>query len=341
MKRVVYTAVSSLFSLACVAVAAQTVPAERPVGASQRPVVTARLSADSIGIGDTLSLIIEVERDQVQVVNFPELQDDDHIEVVASLPVDTLGREGRKLRLRKRYKLQPFDEGRYNLGRPGVLYADKNIVDTLYTPDSLIVQVGTFLIDTTRQDIRDIRPQRSLPFRFAEISGYLVRALLIAALLAVAIVLLVRYLAGRGRRITDLFRPAPPQPPHVVAIRALEELHHQKLWQNNRHKQYYSGITEILRRYLDGRYGIGALEMTSDEILEALKPLDLPRKCIMDLTAILREADLVKFAKAAPDGNENEDNYLKAYYFVEETKPVENPPVGEDEEERPVEESRK
>ena len=65
------------------------------------------------------------------------------------------------------------------------------------------------------------------------------------------------------------------------------------------------------------------MEMTSDEIIEAMRSEELPDKARMDLTAILRDADLVKFAKATPEAEQNEADYLKAYYFVEETKPVE------------------
>ena len=130
-------------------------------------------------------------------------------------------------------------------------------------------------------------------------------------------------MARYARKVRDIFRPAPPLPPHIAAIQALETLHNQKLWQSGRHKQYYSGLTDILRTYLAGRYGFGAMEMTSDEILAAVRRYDLPQKCVMDLQAILRDADLVKFAKARPEGTTNEDNYLNAYYFVEETKPVE------------------
>ena len=87
-----------------------------------------------------------------------------------------------------------------------------------------------------------------------------------------------------------------------------------------------------LRRYLAGRYGIGALEMTSDELIDAVRPLDLPRKSAMELTALLREADLVKFAKATPEAARNEEAYQWAYYFVEETNPVEEQPSAEAEE---------
>lgn len=290
---------------------------------AQTPTVEARIVPDSIGIGDTFTLEIDVERDQVQVTEFPLYENDDKLEVVQSLPVDTLSREGRRLRLRKRYVMQAFSEGRYNLGRPGVLYADKNIVDTLWARDSLYLQVATFQIDSTSQSIYDVKPQWNLPFRFGEVSGYAQWGALALVLLLAAAYALKRYLESRGKRLGDLFRPSPPQPPHVVAIKALEALHHQKLWQNNKHKQYYSALTDILRTYIAARWGFGAMEMTSDEIIEAMRAEELPDKARMDLTAILRDADLVKFAKATPDAEQNEADYLKAYYFVEETKVAE------------------
>ena len=63
--------------------------------------------------------------------------------------------------------------------------------------------------------------------------------------------------------------------------------------------------------------------MTSDEILAAMRDVEMPDKASMDLATILRDADLVKFAKDTPDAEQNEADYLKAYYFVEETKLVE------------------
>lgn len=301
---------------------------------AQTPTVEARIVPDSIGIGDTFTLEIDVERDQVQVTEFPLYENDDKLEVVQSLPVDTLSREGRRLRLRKRYVMQAFSEGRYNLGRPGVLYADKNIVDTLWARDSLYLQVATFQIDSTSQSIYDVKPQWNLPFRFGEVSGYAKWGALALVLLLAAAYALKRYLESRGKRLGDLFRPSPPQPPHVVAIKALEALHHQKLWQNNKHKQYYSALTDILRTYVAARWGFGAMEMTSDEIIEAMRAEELPDKARMDLTAILRDADLVKFAKATPEAEQNEADYLKAYYFVEETKVAEA--EEETEEQEPV-----
>ena len=292
---------------------------------AQTPTVLARIRPDSIAIGDQFDFEIEVERDVMQVVEFPEFElQGNQLELVESFAPDTLLHDGRKIRLRKRYRLAAFDEGRFNMGRAKVLYLDKNITDTLYSEgDSLLLEVGTFQIDSTSQSIYDLKAQKTLPFRFAEISGYVGWGVIILVVLTALFWALVRYLAKRGKRIKDLFRPAPPQPPHVQAIMDLKKLHNQKLWQNNRHKQYYSSLTDILRTYIAGRWGIGAMEMTSDEIIQEIRSLDIPQKAAMDLTALLRDADLVKFAKHAPAAEDNEAYYLKAYYFVEETKPQE------------------
>ncbi len=307
-----------LFAIALLLLAGATAAAQ------QTPRVTAHVEPDSIAIGDRFDYVIDVEKDLVQVVEFPEFEDPKgQIELVESLPVDTLERDGRRLKLRKRYRLAAFDEGHYNLGTAHVLYADKNILDTLSSRDSIYLKVGTFEIDSTSQSIYDVKDLHNLPFRLGEIRTYLIWGAAALLLLAAAAWGLVRWLRSRGKRIGDLFRPAPPLPPHVAAIQALEALHNQKLWQNNRHKQYYSGITDILRTYIAARWEIGAMEMTSDEIIAAMQPVELPDKARMDLTAILRVADLVKFAKAAPEAEENEACYLKAYYFVEETKLVE------------------
>ena len=141
---------------------------------SDVPQVTAHIQPDSVMIGDRFDLVVDVEKDLVQVVQFPEFEDKpgSPIELHKEYPIDTLERDGRHLKLRKRYTLAAFEEGKWNLGHPAVLYADKNIVDTLWARDSLYLQVATFQIDSTSQSIYDVKPQWNLPFRFGEVSGY-------------------------------------------------------------------------------------------------------------------------------------------------------------------------
>ena len=300
------------------------------VANSVKPTVASHLSADSIMIGDRVVLTIDVEKDMMQQVQFPYLnlkgdkQAESSIEVIKEFDVDTVSKEGRREHLRKRYELVIYDEGVYNFDKAHVLYADKNILDTLYADSDNRVVVGTFDIDTTQvRTVLGVKPQKNLEFRFEEISGYVAIGVALLLLLALVIWLLVRYLRKRGKRLSDLFKPAPPVPAHIVALGALEKLRGEKLWQNDKHKLYYSRLSDILRCYLAGRFGVEAMEMTTDEIVIALRHLNVDQKAKMDILSLLRDADLVKFAKALPEAEENEQAYNKALNFVESTKPVE------------------
>jgi hypothetical protein len=292
----------------------------------QAPTVRAAFDRDSVMIGDQFLLGVTIEKDVMQMVDFASLigsAQDSAFEVLEEYPVDTLSVAGRRQTLHRRYRVTIWEGGIYNLGRFPALYAGKNVVDTLLSVDSLRIVVGSFDIDLEKDKPFDIKPQQKVAFRLGEISGWLLMGLGALAVLAVAVWLLVRY---RGRLAPLLGGGGPPLPPHVEAIRRLEALRNQKLPQNGRHKQYYSGLTDILRTYLERRFGIGAMEMTSAEILEALegprREGEVAAKPFGDLSTLLATADLVKFAKLIPDEGEVESDYYRAYYFVEETKAV-------------------
>ena len=314
------------------------------VAQNSAPTISSHLSADTLMIGDRITLTIEVEKDMMQHIVFPSFDfktsneeenksKEPSIEVIHDFAPDTIPQEGRRVVLRKRYEMAVYDEGIYKLERAQVLYADKNILDTLFADHEEKFFVKTFQIDSTMTTVRDLKPQMTLKLRFAEFGGYLGIGLGVLLLLALALYLLIRHLAKQGKRIGDLFKPAPPVPAHIIAIRALEKLHAEKLWQNNKHKLYYSELSDILRTYLAGRFEVGAMEMTTDEIADALRSMEMEQKSKMDLLSVLRDADLVKFAKATPEAEENELAYNKAYYFVENTKPIE---VVEEEEDAPI-----
>lgn len=289
---------------------------------SQPPKIEARFVPDSIAIGDQFELEVSVEKDLMQIVDFPVFDDGkltEYIEILDESGVDTLSHEGRRLKLGKRYRLTTFQEGEHPVGRFPILYIDKNITDTLRSPDSLVLEVGTFQIDTATMTINDIKPTMGAPVRIGEFSGYVGWGLL--GLLIIA--LIVWRVVSLRRNLTMFGRPKPTEPPHVAAIKALEALHHQKLWQNNRHKQYYTILTDILREYIDGRFGIPAMEMTTDEVLEEIAKWELADNDMANLKDILYTADLVKFAKFVPEADYNETAYTNAYYFVERTKPTE------------------
>ena len=288
------------------------------------PKVKGSVEPDSIGIGDRFLYSIEVEKDLMQGIFFPNFGGEgaEAYELIEDRPIDTLARDGRRLTIRKSFLLAAFEEGIHRVV-PQVMYADKNIIDTLRSRDTLDLLVTTIRIDSTSHSIFDIKAQHNLPFKFKEITGYIKWCILALLLLALLIYAAIRIMRHYGKNLGDLFKPAPPLPPHVVAFAALEKLRGERLWQEDKHKLYYSTLTDILRSYIAGRYEVGAMEMTSDEIIEAMRSVELPQKSAMDLTQILRDADLVKFAKAVPEADENEAAYRAAWDFIEQTKPEE------------------
>ena len=336
---------------------------------AQAPIVSGSLSKDSVEVGDHFDYTIDVEVDMATLWAPPvygkmltkEQRDslnvakrsmstykdynDDIIEVIKDYPIDTLKVDGRRLHLRKRYRLAVMETGVIPFV-PVIAYMEKNrdVADTLFSRDTLRLNVKSYEeLDTTlfliadpatgapivdslaaREKLRDegLHTQKDLPFIFAEIRDYVTYGAIALIVLGLLVWLLAWYIALYLRNRAAVPPPAPKIPPHIVANKALVELGHRKLWQKGKFKAYYTALTSILRTYISGRWGVGALEMTTDEIIAALRDVEMPSASRTDLIAILRTADMVKFAKAEPEAEENEENLNRAIYFVENTKLV-------------------
>jgi len=110
------------------------------------------------------------------------------------------------------------------------------------------------------------------------------------------------------------------KPAHEIALQKLNVLKQEQLWENGKIKEYQSELTYTIREYLENRYGIQALESTTDEIANELKKHNLDSADEMELKNILQVADLVKFAKATPELSIHERFLNKAFEFVNKTK---------------------
>lgn len=284
-------------------------------------IVGARFEPDSVLLGDHFDLVLEVAAPEGYGVGFPTITAEfaeGKIELIEELALDTTRLAEGSVQLRKRWRMTSFEPAMYSIDSLGVLYTDGRRVDTLFASEPLRLEVQMMPVDTAQKTIYDIKQPLPMPVKVAEFAGYTGVGLLIAALVAGTILLIVRAV----RRKSGAESTKPKELPHVVAIRHLEMLHNQKLWQNGKVKEYYSRLTEILREYLAGRYGVGAMEMTTDEIVTAMKSLNLSAKHIAQLGTLLTESDLVKFAKYLPSEEYHEEAYNTVYYFVEESKEI-------------------
>ena len=194
----------------------------------------------------------------------------------------------------------------------------------IVTTNPLALTIRAVAVDTTK-DIRDLKPPLSIPISLLEILIYLG----IAAAAIGAVYIGYRLWKRRGTKAAGGEVSAPPRPAHVIALEELAILKEKKLWQQGLIKQYYSEVTEILRRYIENRYQLKALEETTDEILKGLAGTGMSGDVLRALEKSLRKADLVKFAKAQPGIPEHEEIMAIAYDAVERTKVVPKPQTAE------------
>lgn len=205
-----------------------------------------------------------------------------------------------------------FDEGEYVLPSLAVArHLPDGARDTLIF-DPQEIKVTTIPVDTATFQIHDIKPQVNYPVTFKEVAPYLGGGLLLAALIA----LLVWFLKKRSKAIIEAQKKDPA---HIVALRKLDKYRGDKLWIPEKQKGFYSGVTDTLREYLEGRYGVCAMEMTTKETMQALKSADIPEDLKNELQQLFETADYVKFAKYVADNEENARVVPFAVRFVTAT----------------------
>jgi len=179
-------------------------------------------------------------------------------------------------------------------------------------PESVYVK-SVLPADTSGLDIKDIVGPQALPRR-----TWLIIAIILAAIGAIAI----GYLFYRRRLLRMHVPEIPAEPPYEVAMRRLAELRAGKLIEKGDFKQYYIELTLILRNYIEGRFGIAAIESTTFELKRSLRHDDLPRSQAEAALSVLMRADLVKFAKYIPDLQHANSDFDTVKAFVMATKPA-------------------
>ncbi|GAB1856096.1 hypothetical protein MHTCC0001_09310 [Flavobacteriaceae bacterium MHTCC 0001] len=258
--------------------------------------VTASIDSTSIKIGEQITFKIQVETDTTNLVVFPEGQSFTPLEMIESYAVDTV-KNNDKFSLIKKYGLTQFDSGVYTIPRQKIVVGDR----TLFT-DSLKVEVNNVIVDTTKQGLYDIKPIIEVEKSGSNWWKYMLITLLILGIVAA----ILWWFIWRQKPLTEEEKIAllPPYDRAKLALQKLDETHyleHEEL------KEYYSELTLIIRRYLDEKVYDHSLESTTDELISKLRLLkdgnqiDLSTETIKNLESILRRADLVKFAKSAPD----------------------------------------
>jgi hypothetical protein len=277
---------------------------------AQKPMVKAEIDTTNIRIGEQFQLKISVNETQNVIIPKMQLKG---LELVDSMRVDTL-----KNSLIRRYILTGFDSGAFYIPQQQIF-----IKNQAFLTDSLLVNVATIAVDTTKVKKFPIKTIKKEPYTFDDFKTYLY---IILAILAIIGFWIYWFVIRKRKETEDLptYRTLPPYDEALIRLTALDE---KLLWQNNKIKEYYSELTEIVRGYIERELQVPALENTTDEVLEIIKDfksadtLEISKETMHCLNDLLRAADLVKFAKSKPLALEIEEDRKDAEYIIGNLKP--------------------
>ena len=220
--------------------------------------------------------------------------------------------------VKQQLTLMTFDTGQIQVPAVGLTYA-KSFDDPdrlkAYT-DPINLYSTTITVDTTMAYKPIVEPIAA-PIQMKEVFPWILAVLL----LALAVFGIWYWRKHRKTKVDadDNIVRGPVIPPYDKAVGDLENLRQQKLWQSGKVKEYFSSLTDIAREYIEGQFGVNAVEMTTDDILEEVKPLHFSQETYNKLKETMEVADLVKFAKYSAANLESENAMSSMTEFVNES----------------------
>jgi len=288
---------------------------------SAQTIVNATIDSMHILIGQQTKIHLEIAADKGKALQLPMISDTlmTGVEVLDISKIDTFDIGNNRIQMKYNYLITSFDSALYLLPPFKVISGE----DTASSA-ALALKVSTLQVNTESGKFFDIKDVRTPPFVLMD---YLPGILLIVMILALAAVAgFIIYRLINKKSLVPFKKEEICLPPHIRAIRRLDAIKAEKLWQAGRIKEYHSEITDTLRKYIEERFPITAMEMTSGEILAEIKKYSDADIAYDNLKQILILADFVKFAKYKSLPDENELSMMNAYLFVNNTKKEEPVP---------------
>lgn len=283
--------------------------------------ITTRAVLDSTNIllGDQVILRLEVKQPQNAKIAFPSLSDTltPNVEIVKRSKIDTVKLKNDRLHIYQNLTITSFDSGQHQIPPIYFKLDYDGLTDSLKT-SPVTLNVHSFNVDL-KKGITDIKTPYDAHITLKEASPYI-----LGTIVALAVIFLILYAIRRSKRGVEQQGPPPRplEPPHIIALRDLERVKQEALWKEEKIKQYYSELTDVVRTYIEYRFEVQAMESTTDEILADLTTNKnrLTKKAQEQLTQMLQLADLVKFAKYQPLPDDHQISLANAFFFVNETK---------------------
>ena len=291
--------------------------------------VSAKVQDEHVAVGKPFSLDLTMKVPYGYYVEWNEFATDTLSEQIDILKRGDLQRTAdadSNIIVQQQLTLMTFDTGYVHVPSVGLTYA-RSVEDQMRMKaftDPVQLYVTTITVDTT-QAFRPIVPPIDQPVSMKEVFPWI-----LGLLLLILVGLMVWFFLKRRKPKVDENGQSvrgPVTPPYDKAIGDLESLKQQKLWQVGKLKEYYSGLSDIAREYIEGQFNVNAVEMTTDDILRDVRELNFDQEIYGKLKDTMELSDLVKFAKytTSPLENDNAMNDMtdfvnKSYEHYQATK---------------------
>jgi len=289
---------------------------------AQNASASATIDTNNVLIGDHIKYTYKATFPVKAQVVFPVISDtlNKSVEVISRSKIDTIHSADKKqISYSQVLTITSYDSG--SIVVPALVFTytlpgdtTKQRINTL----PVVLMINTVPVDTTKE-IKDIKAPLREPITLREI--LIITSIVVGILLLIFVTIyIVRKLRRKEAIINISLKPKIPA--HEKALKELEKLRAEKLWQSGKVKEFHSILTDILRAYIEERFETIALEMTTYEIITSLKSKVTETEELRKLEQILTLADMVKFAKYNPLPDEHDNSLNKAVTFVDNTKIV-------------------
>jgi hypothetical protein len=279
--------------------------------------LTLRVDRDRISVADNLHVRVEAAFPESKQVDFPDALGDEAEFRSASTDATSprLGEDG-KVRVEQSYVVEPYVAGKLTIPAIKVHYRDKGALEDEKTVATEPFEVEVEPVPSAEEEtaeLRDIHDPLAVPFPTAWLVGGALAALVAAA---------AAWYWWKSRQVPAPVVEMPPDPADVIALRELDNLIARGLALEGRIKELYAGVSDILRRYIEARFGLHAPEQTTEEfLLELRRTLGFDAVHRALLRNFLEHTDLVKFAEARPTSQQVDETIAACRRFIVETKP--------------------
>jgi len=285
---------------------------------AQQTLIDVKIDEPDLLIGEQTMLHVTVTTDQDKqvLIPLPGERLTEGVEVLRIFPPDTTDIKNNRMTIQYDLLITSFDSSLYLL--PSFVVIDDR--DTIFS-NQVALKISSPDVDLEHpEEFFDIKSIWRPPFVLADYY-----ALFYGILFALFLICVAGYFIQRMRnrpKTVEVKEEGPKLPPHELAMKELIVIRERKLWQQGRNKEYYTEVTDTLRRYISAHYGESALEKTTSEILDIIQHEEPGHKEVYNLLKqILYLSDFVKFAKLHPLPDENDMTMFNAQLFVEKTKP--------------------